>query len=164
MNRVKILLKLADALKVESPFAWRTSKTGKRFIINTLTGEIVGGSPVITQEYREGEKRFTKKALHDNMGKTVKVLIGVICYKPRGMERIQIKYISDHVNMRMLERGITPNEIKEALQMPTFAAPGNTPKSIKFYKNNILSIATADGDLKTCLRVTKGGKVIWKKK
>ena len=164
MNRVKLLLRLADALEVKSPLAWRTSKNGKRFIINTMTGEIVGGSPAITQEYKEGEKRFTKKVLHDNMEKAVKTLVGVSCYEVKGFGKIRIKCIPDHANIRMVERRITPSEVKEALQAPTFTARGNTPDVLRFCKNNIVSVVTNSGALKTCMRVTRGGKLIWPKK
>ncbi len=142
----------------------RTSKTGKRFIINTLTGEIVGGSPFIMKENEEAEKRFTKEALYDNMEQAVETLIGVTCYKPRGMVKIRIKHVSDHANIRMVERGIKASEIKGALREPIFTAPGNKPNTIKFYQNKLLVIAAGDGELKTCMWMTQGGKVIWAKR
>ena len=69
-----------------------------------------------------------------------------------------------HANLRMLERRITPKGIKKALQAPVFTDHGNTPRSQVFLKNHVFVAVGENGELKTCIRITKGGKVIWPKK
>ena len=165
MTRVELLLKLAEAFHAaqDAPI-WRTSKSGRHYMIETTTGEIIGGSPFITKACSEAKMKFTEKAWRDNMEKAVRELVGVVCYRVKGMRQIRIKIIPDHANLRMLERRITPKEIKEALQAPVFTDRGNTLMSQVFLKNQIFVAVGENGELKTCIRITKVGKVIWPKK
>ena len=161
MIRVELLLKLAEAFHAaqDAPI-WRTSKTGRHYMIETTTGEIIGGSPFITKAIGEAKTKFTEKAWRDNMEKAVKELVGIVCYRVKGMRQIRIKLIPDHANLRMLERGITPKEIKTTLQAPIFAKSGNKPDTEAFYKNGVFVAVSVKGELKTCIRITKGRKIL----
>lgn len=48
---------------------WRTSETGKKYMIDTRTGEIVGGSPYISHKQVKKTKDFTPAELNANMEK-----------------------------------------------------------------------------------------------
>lgn len=161
MTKVGLLLKLAEAFHAaqDAPI-WRTSKTGRHYMIETTTGEIIGGSPFITKACSEAKMKFTEKAWRDNMEKAVRELVGVVCYRVKGMRQIRIKIIPDHANLRMLERRITPKEIKEALQAPIFAKSGNKPDTEVFYKNGVFAAVSVKGELKTCICITKGRKIL----
>ena len=104
--------------------------------------------------------KFTEKAWRDNMEKAVRELVGVVCYRVKGMRQIRIKIIPDHANLRMLERRITPKEIKATLQAPIFAKSGNKPDTEVFYKNGVFAAVSVKGELKTCIRITKGRKIL----
>ena len=159
--RLQVLRNLADALhSANDAIIWRTSKTGRKYMIETTTGEIVGGAPFATKKQIEAEKRFTAKELHDNMEKAVKALVGVTCYRVKGISKIKIRNILDHANLRMLERKVAPGEIKDALQSPVFCGQGNVSGTAVFYSNKVFVVASSKGELKTCIRITKGRKIL----
>ena len=87
--RVRALWKLARAFTMDKApplkegYEWRSTKTGKHFIVNKKTGEIVGRHPEKSRKPVKSDsgKHFTQKKLDANMELAVNTLIGVKCKK-----------------------------------------------------------------------------------
>ncbi len=153
MNRVTLLLKLAQAFRrAQDGFEWRTTKNGHKIMINTETGEIVAGSPYVTKKLEEAEKRFTPKVLYDNMEKTVRAVIGIKCRKSQSVPPIVIKKLSTHANIRMVERNISPGDVKEILKNPVLVMPNVEPNTAEYGSGDIRILVSFDGEIKSCMR------------
>lgn len=143
---------------------WRTSETGKKYMIDTRTGAVVGGSPYIEKPF-EKEKDFTPAQLDANMEKAVRTLYNVRCKKGLHIPRITIKNVCNHANQRMLERSITPELIKTILASPSLLKEGNKAGSALFRKNDVDVIVQYDsqrnGTVITCIRKESRRESTW---
>lgn len=135
---------------------WRTSETGKKYMIDTRTGEIVGGSPYISHKQVKKTKDFTPAELNANMEKAVRGLCGVRCKKGLKSPRIIIKRVSDHANFRMLERGVSPELVKSIVMEPALTRLCNDPRKVYYLKGDVYVIVGIDGTICTCVRKSEG--------
>lgn len=140
---------------------WRTSETGKKYMIDTRTGEIVGGSPYISHKQVKKTKDFTPAELNANMEKAVRGLCGVRCKKGLKSPRIIIKRVSDHANFRMLERGVSPELVKSIVMEPALTRLCNDPRKVYYLKGNVYVIVGIDGTICTCVRKEVRGNSTW---
>ena len=158
--RVRALWKLARAFTMDKApplkdgYKWKSTKTGKHFIVNKKTGEIVGGHPEKSRKPVKSDsgKHFTQKELDANMELAVNTLIGVKCKKGLSTPSVIVKRVSDHANFRMLDRDIRPDEIKELLINPVMVGKGNIRDSIQFDNQHLRVILFYDGFIGTCIR------------
>lgn len=140
---------------------WRTSETGKKYMIDTRTGEIVGGSPYISHKQVKKTKDFTPAELNANMEKAVRGLCGVRCKKGLKSPRIIIKRVSDHANFRMLERGVSPELVKSIVMEPALTRLCNDPRKVYYLKGDVYVIVGIDGTICTCVRKEVRGNSTW---
>ena len=122
--RVRALWKLARAFTMDKApplkegYEWRSTKTGKHFIVNKKTGEIVGRHPEKSRKPVKSDsgKHFTQKKLDANMELAVNTLIGVKCKKEFlkiamiGHKRIPtreggVEIVVNELSTRMVRKG-----------------------------------------------------------
>lgn len=153
MNRVKLLLKLADTFRrAQDAFVWRTTKNGHKIMIDTTTNKIVAGSIWIIPEQETAEKRFTPKVFYDNMEKTVRAVVGIRCRSSKSVPPIVIKALSVHANIRMLERKISPETVRNILETPVLVIPGAKPDTAVYGMGDIRIPVSYTGEIITCMR------------
>ena len=100
--RVRAFWKLARAFTMDKApplkegYEWRSTKTGKHFIVNKKTGENVGGHPKKSRKPVKSNagKHFTQKELDANMELAVNTLIGVKCKKGLSTPKITVNRVS----------------------------------------------------------------------
>lgn len=132
-------------------------------MIDTRTGEIVGGSPYISHKQVKKTKDFTPAELNANMEKAVRGLCGVRCKKGLKSPRIIIKRVSDHANFRMLERGVSPELVKSIVMEPALTRLCNDPRKVYYLKGDVYVIVGIDGTICTCVRKKVRGNSTWRK-
>lgn len=161
--RVRALWKLARAFTMDKApplkegYEWRSTKTGKHFIVNKKTGEIVGRHPEKSRKPVKSDsgKHFTQKKLDANMELAVNTLIGVKCKKEFFTPKITVNRVSDHANFRMLDRCIKPVDVKKALENADLVMYGNTINSYVYQHERIRIVMHTDGTIVTCIRIRK---------
>ena len=130
-------------------------------MIDTRTGEIVGGSPYISHKQVKKTKDFTPAELNANMEKAVRGLCGVRCTKGLKSPRIIIKRVSDHANFRMLKRGVSTELVKSIVMEPALTRLCNDPRKVYYLKGDVYVIVGIDGTICTCVRKEVRGNSTW---
>lgn len=167
--RVRALWKLARAFTMDKApplkdgYEWKSTKTGKHFIVNKKTGEIVGGHPKKSRKpvKTDSGKHFTQKELDANMELAVNTLIGVKCKKGFSTPKIVISRISDHANFRMLDRDITPDIVKHVVSSANMIRPGKYPGTVEYIFVDISIVVDVSGTLCTCIRKERRRNSTW---